>query len=114
VIFLPKFHRELNFIEQCWDFAKQLCRGYPMSTNDANLEDVRPALEAFRIRRATSGSIIFTRSDLQSDRIAYGCLPQGLNGSQAAWAAKRYRGHRVIPSSVSILAKDNITNGNFC
>ncbi|OAX36775.1 hypothetical protein K503DRAFT_743810 [Rhizopogon vinicolor AM-OR11-026] len=25
---------------------------------------------------------------------------KGLNGSQAAWAAKKYRGHRVLPSSI--------------
>jgi hypothetical protein len=25
---------------------------------------------------------------------------RGLNGRQAAWAAQRYRGHRVIPDSI--------------
>jgi hypothetical protein len=25
---------------------------------------------------------------------------KGLNGRQAAWAAKRYRGHRVLPESI--------------
>jgi hypothetical protein len=25
---------------------------------------------------------------------------KGLNGKEAAWAAKQYRGHRVIPESV--------------
>ena len=25
---------------------------------------------------------------------------KGLNGEQAAWAAKRYRGHRVLPSTI--------------
>ena len=25
---------------------------------------------------------------------------KGLNGRQAAWAAKKYRGHRVIPESI--------------
>jgi hypothetical protein len=25
---------------------------------------------------------------------------KGLSGSQAAWAAKKYRGHRVLPSSI--------------
>lgn len=24
---------------------------------------------------------------------------KGLNGSQAAWASKRYRGHRILPPS---------------
>jgi len=25
---------------------------------------------------------------------------QGLNGKQAAWAARKYRGHRVLPASI--------------
>jgi hypothetical protein len=25
---------------------------------------------------------------------------KGLNGRQAAWATKKYRGHRVLPSSI--------------
>ncbi|KAG2158964.1 uncharacterized protein EDB93DRAFT_1075937, partial [Suillus bovinus] len=25
---------------------------------------------------------------------------KGLNGSQAAWAAKKYRGHHVLPDSI--------------
>ena len=25
---------------------------------------------------------------------------KGLNGQQAAWAAKRYRGHRVLPDTI--------------
>ena len=25
---------------------------------------------------------------------------QGLNGKEAAWASKKYRGHRVLPASL--------------
>ena len=25
---------------------------------------------------------------------------KGLNGKQAAWASKKYRGHRVLPESI--------------
>jgi hypothetical protein len=33
----------------------------------------------------------------------------GLNGKQAAWAAQKYRGHRVIPESVM----DDLMNANI-
>jgi hypothetical protein len=39
VIFLPKFHCELNFIEQCWGFARQLYHQYPASSKEADLEN---------------------------------------------------------------------------
>ena len=38
VLFLPKFHCELNFIEQCWGYAKQIYRQYPASSKEADLE----------------------------------------------------------------------------
>ena len=38
VIFLPKFHCELNFIEQCWGYAKRIYQHYPPSSKEADLE----------------------------------------------------------------------------
>jgi transposase len=44
VLFLPKFHPELTFIEQCWGYAKCLYRLNPESSQQDVLE--RNALAA--------------------------------------------------------------------
>ncbi|KAB5596223.1 hypothetical protein CTheo_208 [Ceratobasidium theobromae] len=37
VLYLPKYHCELNPIEQCWGMAKWVYRDYPMSSTEADL-----------------------------------------------------------------------------
>jgi hypothetical protein len=37
-LFLPKFHCELNFLEQCWGYAKRVYRKYPPTSREADLE----------------------------------------------------------------------------
>ena len=39
IIFLLKFHCELNFIEQCWGRAKSIYRTYPPSSREDDLEE---------------------------------------------------------------------------
>jgi hypothetical protein len=89
VIFLPKFHCELNFIEQCWGRAKGIYRTYPPSSREDDLE--RNTLQALACIPLTMMRKFATRSCRFMD--AYDC---GLNGSQAAWAARKYRGHQVL------------------
>ncbi|KAE9382934.1 hypothetical protein BT96DRAFT_961122 [Gymnopus androsaceus JB14] len=86
VLFLPKFHCELNFIEQCWGYAKQVYRYNPESScEDVLMKNVIDALAAIPI-------LSMQRFANRSHRYIH-AYSTGLNGRQAAWASKKYRGH---------------------
>jgi hypothetical protein len=47
VLFLPKFHCELSFLEQCWGYGKRVYRQFPPSSSEAILkQNVINALNA--------------------------------------------------------------------
>ncbi|KIK74184.1 hypothetical protein PAXRUDRAFT_176464, partial [Paxillus rubicundulus Ve08.2h10] len=103
VLFLPNFYCELNFIEQCWGHSKRIYRQYPPSSKEEDLE--RNMIEALE-----SVTITQMRKYARRSRHFMDAYHKGLSGQQAAWASKKYRGHRVIPNSIlDELEKANIT-----
>ncbi|EEB97145.1 hypothetical protein MPER_03592 [Moniliophthora perniciosa FA553] len=97
VVFLPKFHCELNPIEQCWGYAKRVYRLCPPSSKPEDLaKNVHDSLKA--VPMESMRSLRFMDA-----------YRKGLNGNQAAWAARKYCGHCVIPDNIlQELDKHNI------
>jgi len=101
VVSLPKFHCELNFIEQCWGRAKSVYRTYPPSSREDDLE-------ANTLQSLDGIPLQMMRKFATHSRRFMDAYDRGLNGKQAAWAARKYRGHHILPPDIFELGKEGI------
>ncbi|KZV78087.1 hypothetical protein EXIGLDRAFT_597416, partial [Exidia glandulosa HHB12029] len=92
-IFLPKFHPELNPIEQCWGRAKLKYRVNPPTPHEAEVEaNVVDALDSVSLG-------LIRKYCVRSQRFT-DAYHKGLSTEMAVWAGKRYHGHRVVPQNI--------------
>ena len=98
VLYLPKFHCELNWIEHLWCFSKAYARQH-CTYSFKDLQQVVPsALDSVPLavmRRQARRCDRFIDAYRQKDTSG---RPLGLQ--QASWAVKQFKSHRQIPQTV--------------
>ena len=94
MMFFPKFHCELNYIEMIWAYAKIYLRRRCVF-KFAGFEELLP-------------NVLMSIPISYFKRVARHCFRfmdgyrKGLTGSLLKYAVKKYRGHRMIPAAESV------------